>query len=246
MIWGALLLLVACAPTKDPFGMALRAGHAPSVAIPESLSVELAVLPSQKGATPFSAKLYARPHQQYRLDAFGFASSIVASYLWTDSTGSPQAGGHWTLLLNDKREVWEGEGDSLNLKSAALRIPDVHAVLGFLWGEPLPGFRNRDDSALAWSRDTLRWSSHGVNWAARFEASTGNCVEVLAQDGSLAFRYAKHQRYGSRILPGEVEVFVNGESMLLLRVTRVEEHPEWKKDPFALKVPDNYDHRRSN
>ena len=239
--WLALCtaFLVACAPTKDPFGMALREGRVTSLDVPESLSVDLSILPSRKGSTPFSARLYVRPHRQYRLDAIGF-SSIAASYLWTGSTGSPQAGGHWILLLNEKRESWEGEGDSLNLESAALRIPDVHVVLGFLWGETLPGFHNRDDSVLAWSGDTLRWSSHGIHWVARFDASTGNCLQVSTSDGSLEFKYAKHQRFDASVLPGEVEVFVNGESMLLLHINRVETHPAWKRDPFALTVPASY------
>lgn len=232
-VWLALCatFLIACAPTKDPFGMVLREGRVPSLVVPESLSVDLSILPSRKGSTPFSARLYARPHQQYRLDAIGF-TSVVASYLWS--------GGHWTLLLNEKRESWEGEGDSLSLESAGLHIPDVHAVLGFLWGEVLPGFHNRNDGLLAWSGDTLRWSSHGTHWAARFDSSTGNCLQVSTSDGSLAFEYTKHQRFGAQVLPGEVEVFVNGESTLLLHINRVEAHPAWKRDPFALTVPASY------
>ena len=220
----SILCLISCAPTRDPFGLALRQGHTPVVAAPESLTVDLDIHINQKGAPPFSVRLYAQPYRRYRIDIFGFASQVVASYLWTD--------GHWKLSLNQRGQRWEGQGDSLSLdvEGVSLHLPDIHGVLGFLWGEPLPGFRNRDDSVLAWSGDTLRWSFHGARAEARFDPSNGTCIETQLE--TLQLRYGPVHRFGSRVIPEEVEVFVDGESRLTLKVKKVQDHPIWKKNPF--------------
>jgi hypothetical protein len=224
--YGLLILLISCAPTRDPFGLALLKGRTPSPAAPESLRVDVGIALSQKGALPFSARLYAEPYRRYRLDAFGFPSRIAASYLWIE--------GRWTLQLYAKREIFQGRGDSVSLDvdGLSLHLPDVHALLGPLWGDPLPGFRNRDSGTLARSGDTLRWSSRGINWLARFDSLTGLCLET--HSSTLKFRYSHHQRQGARIVPRDIEVFLNGESVMELQVNQIDEHPVWKKDPFTL------------
>ena len=227
------VFLISCAPPiRDPFGTALRQGRVPSSVAPESLSADLGITPRQKGLSPFAARLYARPYHQYRVDAMGLVST-VASYVW--------AGDHWTLLLNEKREVWTGAGDTLDVEGLPLRLPGVNAVLGFLWGDPLPGFRNRDADTLAWSGDTLQWKVHGTRWQAIFDPVSGACLE--ARSSELALRYSGQRRYGSHVLPGEVEVFADGKSLLLMDINKVEEHPGWKKNPFELSVPASYERR---
>jgi hypothetical protein len=177
--------------------------------------------------------LYAKPYQQYRLDAYGFSSEVAASYLWSK--------GRWHLLLNDRREVWEGQGDSLNVQEMGLRLPNVNALFGFLWGDPLPGFRHRDAGSMAWSGDTLRWKFQGTPWEARFDSIRGVCLE--ASSSSLTLRYRRYRYYGSHILPREVEASEPGQPALLLKVDEIEELPLWKKDPFAMKTPEGYEHR---
>ncbi len=236
LLFTALPFLFSCAATvRDPFGLALRQGAVPVFAPPESLRVDLDLVPRQKGAPPFSARLYAQPNHRYRLDAFGFSFSVAASYLLAEN--------HWTLLLNEKREAWEGEGHSLNLAAAGLHVPDMNAMLGFLWGNPLPGFQNRDDTALIWIGDTLHWSSGGIGWQALFDSRTGTCLE--AHSSSIAFKYGHYRRFENRVTPGEVEVFTNGKPLLLLRVRAIDDHPVWKRDPFVLTIPEGYSRRRA-
>jgi len=224
--------IISCAPPiRDPFGLALRQGQVPPPSAPESLTVDLGISLQRKGMAPFSARLYAKPYLQYRLDAFGFSSEVAASYLWSED--------HWTLLLNDRREVWEGAGDSLNMEGMGLHLPSVNALFGFLWGDPLPGFRSRDAGTLIWSGDTLRWKFQGVPWEARFDSVRGTCLE--AESPSLTLRYRQYRRYGNRILPREVEASIPGEPQLLMKVNRLEDLPLWKKDPFVLKVPKEYE-----
>ncbi len=226
------MLLVSCAPSiRDPFGTALRQGVVPASSAPESLTVDLGVSLQRKGVPPFSARLYAQPYRRYRLDAFGFASQVEASYLWKD--------GRWTLLLNENREAREGSGDTLEMRDAGLKLPSVHALFGFLWGDPLPGFRDRDSGTMAWSGNTLRWKFQGVAWEAFFDSARGVFLE--ARSASLTLRYGRYRRVGNRVLPGEVEASSPGEPPLLLKVERVEDFPAWKRDPFALKIPEGYD-----
>ena len=108
------LLLMACAPTRDPYGLALRQNpeQVPS-AVPDSLRADLGITPRKKGAPSFGARFYARPHQQYRMDALGL-TSIAASFLWDR--------GQWALVLHDKREVWTGKGDTLDVKDMPVMV----------------------------------------------------------------------------------------------------------------------------
>ncbi|HAO98862.1 MAG TPA: hypothetical protein DCQ83_02325 [Fibrobacteres bacterium] len=223
---------MACAPTRDPYGLALRQNpeQVPS-AVPDSLRADLGITPRKKGAPSFGARFYARPHQQYRMDALGL-TSIAASFLWDR--------GQWALVLHDKREVWTGKGDTLDVKDMPVRLPGVHALLGFLWGDPLPDFRDRDSGSGAWSGDTLHWSAHGTAWKAIFDPN-GLCLSV--RSSSLEIAYRGHRKFGTRILPQDVEVFAKGESLLLLRVNGIEDVPSWSRNPFVLKIPEGYEHR---
>jgi hypothetical protein len=229
LLAGLFGCLIGCAPSiRDPFGQALRRGRVPSSAPPESLTIDLGISPLQKGATPFSARLYARPYRQYRLDAFGWVST-AASYFWAD--------GRLTLLLPEKREAWQGSGDRLEVEGLPLRLPGMQTLLGFLWSQPLPGFSGRDADSLSWSGDTLRWAVRGEPWQALFD-DRGLCLEVRSP--ALLIRYRKHRRFGTRVIPGEAEVFADGEPLVAIKVDRIDEHPAWKKDPFELRIPKGY------
>jgi hypothetical protein len=235
MIAAAAFLGVSCAPLKDPWGLAVLEGRVPdAVAAPDSLQADLGIHPQEAGMLPFSARLYARPRHVYRLDAFGFPTAVVASYVWNE--------GRWMLVRHDKRQVWEGEGTQLRIEDLPLRLPDVHAVLGFLWGEPLPGFAARDSlsySGVPAPEGVVRWNFQGEAWEARFDPRTGLCRE--ARSASLTLRYARYQRMGARVLPGAVEVLVDGVPIMNLRLRGLDEAPKWKKNPFALSPPAAYE-----
>jgi hypothetical protein len=232
---GVSLWLAGCAPPlKDPWGLSVLRGEAPSPQpIPATFQADLGVQPRAPGSFPFSTRLYAEPSRRYRLDVQGFPSLIAASWLWDE--------GQWVLVRHDKREVRKGSGAGLEQDGVPLRLPDVHAVLGFLWGAPLPGFPGRDSAAGARRDGSVRWTHAGEPWEARFDPVTGVCRE--ARSPSLALRYASHRAHGKLAVPEEVEVFVGGESVLVLSVREWIVSPQWKKDPFSLSIPDSYEHR---
>ena len=239
------LLLTACAPLKDPWGLAVSRGLTGDAlqqppAPPDSLQADLGITPREPGLVPFTARLYAKPRRAYRMDAFGFPSLLAASYLWKE--------GRWMWVRHDSRQVWEGSGNQLELEGSPLQLPDVHAVLGFLWGRPLPGFIERDSLLAPGPAGEIRWSYHGEVWQARIDKASGLCREV--HSASLSMKYAKYGRYGGRkgerhgkrVLPGEVEILVNGASVMVLSVRELKDDPFWKKNPFALLPPAGYEH----
>lgn len=138
----SLLFLSACAPPlKDPWGLAVLSGEAVAEEpLPRTLQADLTVVAhnaeSRAPTIPLSSRLYAEPGHRYRLDIFGLFTPVAASWAWEADA--------WRLVRHDTREVVIGTGTSfipLPASGQPLMIPDVHAVLGFLWGQPLPGFR---------------------------------------------------------------------------------------------------------
>jgi hypothetical protein len=236
---GALLAagLSGCAAPRDPWGLEVSRGREPApLSVPDSLQAELAVSPGEPGSLPFTARLYARPGKSgaparparpaYRLDAFGFSAAALASYRWRD--------GAWLLVRHDEKRFWEGRGNGLEVEGASLSLPDVHAVLGFLWGDLLPGFPGG-----AFTADTLvRWTHQGEPWEAAFDPETGVCRE--ARSPSLRIRYAMYKMRDGRALPEQAEIFVDGKPAAVLRLRGLVRNPDWKKDPFQLNIPPAY------
>jgi len=238
VVFSLILSLTACAPMRDPWGLALRRGEPlaqPSP--PDSLQADLAVTSREPGVPPFSARVYALPHRAYRLDATGFASMTVASYLWK--------AGAWTWVRHDLRQVRTGQGDEIELEGTSMRLPDVHGLLGFLWGQTLPGFAQRDSLLPAGPQGEIRWISRGVTWEATLDPSTGLCREAHSDQWSIRYRrYQRFERPGRReavFVPQETEVFSDEESVLLLRVKDRTEMPFWRKNPFVLTPPAAYE-----
>ena len=224
-------VLSACAPPlKDPWGLAVLRGEIPDARpVPHTLQADLGVRAEASGALPFTARLYAEPARRYRLDAFGFLTPVAASWLWRDEA--------WTLVRHDTREVVNGTGTSVTLEGATpLVLPDVHAVFGFLWGNPLPGFTG---AALASDSGIVAWTHEGTAWRGRFDLKTGLCRE--ASSAGLTLRYARHVLRGGLVVPGEIQVFLGTGRILTLEVRDRVAEPVWKKDPFALSIPAGYD-----
>ncbi len=256
--FAVLSLFTACAPPlKDPWGLAVLRGQAAAAAAvaaaesatPRTLQADLS-LAAEAAAIPLSARLYAEPGERYRLDIFGLFTPVAASWAWEADA--------WRLVRHDTREVVIGTGTSfipLPASGQPLMIPDVHAVLGFLWGQPLPGFQPaRADSAAPGSgaeegaagketageeRGRVAWTYGGKPWTARFDPATGLCLEVSSPD--MTVRYARHARQGARVLPREIGVWVDGARMVTLTVRERRENPPWKRDPFVLTIPPGYD-----
>jgi hypothetical protein len=226
------MLLVGCATGRDPWGLALRRGEAPGAlsSVPDSLQADLAVTAREPGTPPFSVRIYAKPMVAYRLDVIGFPAVIAASYLWKD--------GRWMWIRHDRKQVREGVGDPLEIEGTSLRLPDVHAVLGFLWGRPLPGLIGSDSLLARGPQGEVRWRHRGEIWSAKLDKTTGLCRE--AGSPSLSIRYGNYRNHGGRWIPTETEVFLEGESVLLLHVREWKESPVWRKNPFTLTPPASY------
>ncbi len=228
----SLGLFLACATLKDPYGLGIRQRE-PSLAIPESLRVEMEIIPHEPRMPPLSARLYIRTWPEsraYRMDLYSFPLFLVASWLW-----EPQGS---LLLLHDRREFLRGKGDSLNLGWDVSPKPDIHALLGFLWGRPLPYWRDAEANSTLWKGDTVYWEAHGKSWQAQFDPHTGAC-HFVASPG-LRLEYGKLMRVGNRVLAQSVEVIVEGKPMLSMRIKKIEDKPSWKKSPFSLNVPKDY------
>ena len=142
-------------------------------------------------------------------------------------------------VRHDSKEVWEGTGNQIELEGSPLQLPDVHAVLGFLWGRPLPGFQGRDTLLAPGPAGEIRWVYHGEVWEANLDAITGLCREVRSE--SLAIKYGRYERRGGRLIPGEAEIFVDGASVLMMRVRELNDAPVWRKNPFLLVPPAGYE-----
>jgi hypothetical protein len=236
------LALVSCAPTiKDPWGLSLSRGETPArLQRPDSLQADLGITPRTPGAMPFSVRFYAdlgdsgRFHadsaRRYRIDVFGFPSLIAASWLWKENA--------WILVRHDQRSIRRGTGAVLAQADMPLNLPDVHAVLGFLWGAPLPGFSGEDSLTLSQTGGVVRWTYRGEPWEARFDTTTGLCREVSSP--SIILRYRQHRLRGGFVVPDEAEIFLDGKSLLTLRVREWAASPPWKKNPFELAVPMGY------
>jgi hypothetical protein len=232
LLAAVLLLLTACAPLRDPWGLAVSRGL-PGEALPppDSLQADVGITPRASGLIPFSTRLYAKPNHAYRIDAFGFPPLIAASYLWTE--------GRWMWIRHDKKQVGEGTGNQLELEDSPLRLPDVHAVLGFLWGRALPGFLERDTLLAPGPAGEIRWIHQGETWEAHMDAATGLCREV--RSAGLSIKYGLHERRGGRVIPGEAEIFADGVSIMVLRLRDLNESPKWRKNPFVLVPPPGYE-----
>ncbi len=227
-----MALFAACAPPlQDPWGRDLGRGTDPGdpPALPERIEADLELIPRERGSAPFNARLYAEPGRRYRIDFIAFTGSIIASWGWE--------GGDWILVRHDTRTVRRGRGDALELDGVRARLPDVHAVLGFLWGRPLPGVPGADPPHL--EGGLLHWTHGGEPWDARIDASTGLVRRVRSP--GLALRYARHRARGPLVIAEEAELFLDGESALLLRVDAWTAAPAWGRDPFGVRVPGSYE-----
>lgn len=246
---GAMLSLAACAPPlRDPWGLSIRRGETPAPrALPKTLQVDLGLQPGARGSLPLSARLYAEPPAEssaaspaspassgrYRLDVFGFPSQIAASWLWDK--------GEWILVRHDKREARAGKGPLPEQEGLPVRLSDVHEALGFLWGEPLPGFASADTAFSVGADGVVRWRRNGEPWEATLDSATGLCRE--ARSPHLTLRYRRHHRQDDLVVAAETEVYAGEESLLVLRVRDWVASPPWKKDPFLLRVPEGYERR---
>lgn len=235
----ALLVAGCAAPLRDPWGLAVSGGRAPaSVPLPRAVQADLGVTAHEQGALTLSARLYAEPLERYRLDIFGLFTPVAASWAW----GGAGREGTWTLVRHDTREVVTGTGVSFVPPVSGgtpPAVPDVHALLGFLWGRPLPGFPGEEGVLVAADSGRVSWVHAGVPWRARFDPATGLCLEAWSPDMTL--KYERHARHDGRVIPGRLQVWVSGARVLTLDVRGRTEAPVWSKDPFLLVVPRGYD-----
>ena len=136
----AALLLAGCASSpKFRPGEAILKGETPVFPpAPDSLRCELELTAFAGGRkSSVSAAFSAKPVLAYKLDLFGLPGMVAGSFLWT--RGSPGEPEKWTLVLFDREEYGEGEGEHVEIGNLGLREISVHDVFSFLWGDFFPG-----------------------------------------------------------------------------------------------------------
>jgi hypothetical protein len=195
-ILAAALLLAGCAsaPRFRP-GEAILKGETPMFPpAPDSLRCELELTAFADGRkSSVSAAFSAKPVSAYKLDLFGLPGMVAGSFLWTrGSQGEPAK---WTLVLFDREEYGEGEGEHVEIGNLGLREISVHDVFSFLWGDFFPGdspttFGIPEGFApVAGSAGVFTYPGRDALWRVSLDAKTGAVREAARADSAFRITY---------------------------------------------------------
>jgi len=248
----ALLAGCAIAP-RFPAGEALVRGETPVFPPPpDSLRAELELIAFEGGRkSSASAALSAKPYARYKLDLFGLPGMTAASMYWTPT--------RWTLVLFDREAYAEGAGESVAFGPPGLREVYVHDVFSWLWGDYFPGLSGeigKTGSAGLGDADSaglvragagvFRYAARGRQWRATLDPETGLVREAMREDSAFRIRYEDYKAGGGgrldkgEALPRKVGIFSREGQLLEIRVRKVEADPQWRRDPFFIKVPKGF------
>ena len=245
------LLVCGCAsaPKFRP-GEALAKGETPVFPpAPDSLRCELELTAFGGGRkSSVSAAFSAKPRLAYKLDLFGLPGMVAGSFLWSEDK--------WTLVVFDRDEYSEGQGEHVQIGNLGLKEVSVHDVFSFLWGDFFPGALPRAEGPVGGVPDGLArvegagpgvftYPGKHVAWRVTLDPATGLVREAARGDSALRIEYGDY-RAGSgaadhaRPVPRKVKLFRFREQALEIRVKSVEDAPKWRRDPFFIKVPKGF------
>ncbi|MEO7955853.1 MAG: hypothetical protein ABIW76_04110 [Fibrobacteria bacterium] len=213
---------------------------------PDSLRCELELTAFADGRkSSVSAAFSAKPDMAYKLDLFGLPGMVAGSFLWTKAK--------WTLVLFDREEFSEGEGEHVEIGNLGLRKISVHDVFSFLWGDFFPGDAQPGnvtpagmilDAADATSSSAKAFAYPGRErrWRVALEAKTGLVREAVREDSAIRIRYEDYgngngKSLNGRPIPRRVKLYRYREQVLEIKVKTLEDNPHWRRDPFFIKVP---------
>lgn len=253
----ALLAGCATAP-RFPAGEAVLRGDAVAFPPPpDSLRAELELIAFEGGRkSSVSAALSAKPYARYKLDLFGLPGMTAGSMYWTPA--------RWTLVLFEREAYAEGIGESVAFGPPGLRDISIHHVFSWLWGDFFPGLSGaarKSDTGAAGSADppavsppgplraeqgVVRYAAGGRNWRVTLDPGTGLVREALREDSAFRIRFEDYKAGGRGRLdkgpavPRKVGIFGRQGQLLEIRVRNVEYEPNWRRDPFFIKVPKDF------
>jgi hypothetical protein len=238
----ALLLAGCAAPTRWTAGRSLLDGVTPTLPkSPDSLraSLELTAMAGGRKSS-VTAAFSARPGQAYKLDLFGFPGVTAGGFLWLQ--------GKWDLAIYDREEYVEGAGTRVDIGPQSPGPIPVHDLFSWLWGDFFPG-----DTALAglpagWApaeRGGFSYRGQDGEWRVDFDPKTGLPRAAYRADSTLriefdAWRAGPSGASPGRPVPRHVRFYRDGEAVLEIKVSTVEDNPAWKRDPFVLRIPNGF------
>ena len=242
------LLLAGCATApRWTAGRSLLDGVTPTLPRPpDSLraSLELTALAGGRKSS-VTAAFSARPGRAYKLDPFGFPGVTAGGFLWLQ--------GKWDLVIYDREEYVEGAGARVDIGPQSPGPIPVHDLFSWLWGDFFPG-----DTALAglpagWApaatapvaRGGFSYRGLDGEWRIDFDPKTGLPRAAYRADSTLriefdAWRAGPSGASPGRPVPRHVRFYRDGEAVLEIKVSTVEDNPAWKRDPFVLRIPNGF------
>lgn len=284
MGWALLLAGCAAAP-RFHAGQALIQGETPVFPpAPDSLRCELELTAFGGGRkSSVSAAFSAKPAWAYKLDLFGLPGMVAGSFLWTPSK--------WNLVIFDREEYGEGEGEHVEIGNLGLQEVSVHDVFSFLWGDFFPGAARTGGPARGSAMDSagdiatgaatgpvkggraltgvpvgmtgsgggvFRYPGREARWRIVLDPKTGLVREAAREDSAFRIEYGDYKRGPAgdgetasasagtgrpaphRPVPRRVKLYRYREQILEIRVKSLEDNPQWRRDPFFIKVPKGF------
>lgn len=234
------LLLAGCAGAPHwPAGRSLIDGVTPKLPKPpDSLRASLEFTALSRGRkSSVTAAFSARPGRAYKLDLFGFPGVTAGGFLWLPEK--------WDLVVYDPGEYVEGAGARVDIGLAGIGPIPVHDLFSWLWGDFFPG-----DSALGglpagWRPAPGGFAYPGLegDWRVEFDPKTGLPRAATRADSAFRIEFLAWRAGAAspdRPVPRHVRFFRDGEPVLEIKVSTVEDDPAWKRDPFVLRIPGGF------
>lgn len=264
-VLAAALLLAGCASApRWPAGRSLIEGATPSLPKPpDSLRASLEFTALSHGRkSSVTAAFSARPGRAYKLDLFGFPGVTAGGFLWFP--------GKWDLVIYDRGEYVEGAGARVDIGPAGIGPIPVHDLFSWLWGDFFPGDSAQSGLPAGWSRagsapaipaisgpapgasaaaaapvGTFAYPGLEGEWRADIDPKTGLPRAAYRADSAFRIEFSAWRAGGGRASPGrpvprQVRFFRDGEPVLEIQVSTVEDDPAWKRDPFVLRIPNGF------
>lgn len=237
---GVVLLLLGCAvKPRYPAGLGLLQGETLKLPLrPDSLRAELELMAFDGGRkSSVSGAFSCLPRREYKLDLFGLPGMVAASFLWTPEK--------WTLVLFDRENFVEDTGEHVEFGTLGIHEVSVHDVFSFLWGDFFSGYTEGGSGVLPgeFQRDSLgvlQYHSRGQRWSAKLEAATGLVREVVREDSAFRIDYSEYKLLQGRPIPRKTRLYSRTGLVLEIKVKNVEDNPQWKRNPFFVKVPKDF------
>jgi len=268
LLLAAALLLAGCATApRWPTGRSLAQGVTPSLPKPpDSLraSLELTALAGGRKSS-VTAAFSARPGQAYKLDLFGFPGVTAGGFLWrpgkwdlviydpgeyVEGAGARVdigMAGIGPIPVHDLFSWLWGDffpGDSALTRLPAGWRPAVSSPTASAPTALAPAASAPAASAPASDRGFTYPGQEG-DWRVEFDPKTGLPRASYRTDSAFriefsAWRVGAGAASPDRPVPRHVRFYRDGEPVLEIKVSSLEDDPAWKRDPFVLRIPNGF------